>query len=64
MFQIGMLVLALGLFLGGLLPLLGYETGKQKTKPVTAVVMMVFSVGLAVFALVVLPGLLAPSGSR
>jgi hypothetical protein len=55
--QIGLLVLAVGLLLGGLWPLLGLEKSKKKTHPGVAVTMLVLAAALAVFALVVLPRL-------
>ena len=57
MAQIGLLVMAVALFFGGLWPLLGLEKSKQKTHPGVAVTMLVLAVGLVGFALVVLPRL-------
>jgi hypothetical protein len=57
MAQLGLLVIAVGLFLGGLLPLLGLEKSKRKTHPGVAVTLLVLAVALAGFALVVLPRL-------
>jgi hypothetical protein len=54
--QIGLLMIAFGLLLGGLRPLLGMEKGK-KTHPAVAVAMLVIAVALALFAVVVLPRL-------
>jgi hypothetical protein len=55
--QLGLLIIAAGLLVGGLLPLLGLEKSKKKTHPGVAVAMLVLAAALAVFALVVLPGL-------
>jgi hypothetical protein len=55
--QIGLLILAIGLLLGGLWPLLGLEKSKKKTHPGVAVTMLVLALALAVFAIFILPGL-------
>jgi hypothetical protein len=55
--QIGLLVIAVGLLLAGLWPLLGLEKSKKKTHPGVAVAMLALAGALAVFALVVLPRL-------
>ena len=57
MAQIGLLVIAAGLLVGGLLPLLGLEKSKKKTHPGVAVTMLVLAAALAVFALAILPRL-------
>jgi hypothetical protein len=57
MAQIGLLVIAVGLLLGGLFPLLGMEKSKKKTHPAVAVTMLALATGLAVFAIFFLPSL-------
>ncbi len=57
MIQVGLLVIAAGLFFGGLWPLLGLEKSKAKTHPGVAVTMLVLAGALVVFALAVLPRL-------
>ncbi len=56
--QIGILLTAVGLFLGGLLPLMGYEISKKKTQPAVSVLMMILAIGLLYFGFVVLPEIL------
>jgi hypothetical protein len=55
--QLGLLVIAAGLLLGGLWPLLGLEKSKKKTHPGVAITMIIVAAALAVFALLVLPRL-------
>ena len=57
MAQIGFLVIAGALVVGGVLPLLGREKSKRKTHPGVAAAMILIGVALAVFSVAVLPRL-------
>ena len=57
MAQIGFLVIAGALVVGGVLPLLGRAKSKRKTHPGVAAAMILIGVALAVFSVAVLPRL-------